>query len=60
MSIQEISDASERLTPTRSVALDLAAQYPESFAYRMKNLFLGKSLVTCLLYTSDAADDYSV
>ncbi len=46
MSIQEISDASERLTPTKSVALDLAAQYPESFAYRMKNLFLGKPLVT--------------
>ena len=46
MSIQETSDASARLTPTKSVTLDLAARYPESFAYRMKNTFLGRPLVT--------------
>ena len=46
MSIDETSDASARLTPTKSVTLDLAARYPESFAYRMKNTFLGRPLVT--------------
>jgi amino acid transporter len=37
---------SSRFTPTRSVARNLARQFPETFSYRMKNLFLGRPLVT--------------
>jgi amino acid transporter len=43
--VQPPSDPS-RFTPTRTVARNLARQFPETFAYRMKNLFLGKPLVT--------------
>jgi amino acid transporter len=40
------SDADARLIPARSVARNLASQFPESLNYRLKNLFLGKPLVT--------------
>jgi amino acid transporter len=35
-----------RFVPARSVARNLAAQFPESLNYRLKNSFLGKPLIT--------------
>ena len=35
-----------RFVPARSVARNLAAQFPESLSYRLKNVFLGKPLIT--------------
>ena len=40
-----VDDAS-RFVPAKSVARNLAREFPESFGYRLKNLFLGKPLVT--------------
>jgi amino acid transporter len=42
---QPPSDPS-RFVPSRSIARNLANQFPETFGYRMKNLFLGRPLVT--------------
>ena len=35
-----------RFAPTRSVARNLAREFPESFGYRVKNLILGRPFVT--------------
>jgi amino acid transporter len=43
---QGVDTASERLVPRRTVARNLAKQFPESTGYRIKNRLLGKPLVT--------------
>ena len=43
---QGVDTASERLVPRRTVARNLARQFPESTGYRIKNRLLGKPLVT--------------
>jgi amino acid transporter len=43
---QGVDSASERLVPRRTVARNLAKQFPESTGYRIKNRLLGKPLVT--------------
>ena len=43
---QGVDTASERLVPRRTVARNLAKQFPESTGYRIKNRMLGKPLVT--------------
>ena len=45
----KISDDDARFVPARSVARNLARQFPESFAYRLKNIFLGRPLSSELL-----------
>jgi len=39
-------DPAARLAPTKSVALDLAKRFPEDVPYRLKNLLLGRPLVS--------------